>query len=445
MEFDNGLEGLLQKSEELTANLNDGTDLPRVRRNLGQILNAGKRLWSKTAAHGTDAQQVKAALFLGQKGLEIADVPDRLKNLATTRNLEPLNPVVHTDIEGFLRNEHENAILSGYFAATERKLVEGIFTKGLPLLGVHIVIDDVLRKEMKKVKSKLLVESLNDHGESPIALACLYSPCAEFKTFWHCITEEDAFSHPWPVLKAFELQSKQMEAKLDVMIDMYSNVSLQEWMSAIINAKLSNEAAARAVSWVKMNVNTCSTDSLLDFLSYDDKIAEKLMSSEKKTRKDIERVPTPSTIRSFSTDVDEDKVGVSKPEGKNDHEKGEMSSINSDTMVETLEDPSIFSVIDMLTNDLLEFADIGDASEISDIEKQSETPRLDENNNKEFVNDGKDMFSTEKAAQKLWDLLKILHDKVADDCKKESNAARLDHFLKILWEGLRSQNFVAEK
>jgi len=78
-----------------------------------QILNAGKRLWSKTAAHGTDAQQVKAALFLGQKGLEIADVPDRLKNLATTRNLEPLNPVVHTDIEGFLRNEHENAILSG--------------------------------------------------------------------------------------------------------------------------------------------------------------------------------------------------------------------------------------------------------------------------------------------------------------------------------------------
>ena len=37
MEFDNGLEGLLQKSEELTANLNDGTDLPRVRRNLGQV------------------------------------------------------------------------------------------------------------------------------------------------------------------------------------------------------------------------------------------------------------------------------------------------------------------------------------------------------------------------------------------------------------------------
>ena len=77
-----------------------------------------------------------------------------------------------------------------------------------------------------------------------------------------------------------------MEAKLDVMIDMYSNNSSQEWMSAIINAKLSNEAAARAVSWVKMNVNTCSTEStLLDLLSSDDNMAEKLISNEKKTGK----------------------------------------------------------------------------------------------------------------------------------------------------------------
>lgn len=78
-----------------------------------------------------------------------------------------------------------------------------------------------------------------------------------------------------------------------------------------------------------------------------------------------------------------------------------------------MEDPSIVSVIDMLTQELLEFADIGDASEVSEIEKQSDIPRLDENNNQESVNDGNGMFSTEKAAQKLWDLLKILHDKVA--------------------------------
>ena len=90
-----------------------------------------------------------------------------------------------------------------------------------------------------------------------------------------------------------------------------------------------------------------------------------------------------------------------------------MPSIISDTMVETLENPSIVSVVEMLTNDLIEFADIGNASEISETEKQSGTSKVDENNNKEIVDDGKDMFSTEKAAQKLWDLLKTLHDKVA--------------------------------
>ena len=60
MEFDNGLDALLQKSEELTVDLHGGADLPRVKRNLGQVLDAGKRLWAKTAAHGTDSHQVQS-------------------------------------------------------------------------------------------------------------------------------------------------------------------------------------------------------------------------------------------------------------------------------------------------------------------------------------------------------------------------------------------------
>ena len=56
---------------------------------------------------------MKAALLLGQTGLEVGEIPERLKKLDTTKNLESIEPVVHTDIEGFLRNEHENAILSG--------------------------------------------------------------------------------------------------------------------------------------------------------------------------------------------------------------------------------------------------------------------------------------------------------------------------------------------
>ena len=60
------IDALLQRSEELTATLYGGDELPRVKRNLTQVLDAGKRLWSKTAAHGTEAHQVKAALLLGK-------------------------------------------------------------------------------------------------------------------------------------------------------------------------------------------------------------------------------------------------------------------------------------------------------------------------------------------------------------------------------------------
>ena len=145
MEFDNGLEGLLQRSEELTADLHGGADLPRVRRNLGQVLDAGKRLWAKTAAHGTDSHQVKAALLLGQKGLEVGEIPERLKNLNTTKNLESIEPVVHTDIEGFLRNEHENAILSGM-------IIKRMSSRNL--IFFYLVIEEQKKRTFEEVTNR---------------------------------------------------------------------------------------------------------------------------------------------------------------------------------------------------------------------------------------------------------------------------------------------------
>ena len=68
------IDALLQRSEELTATLYGGDELPRVKRNLTQVLDAGKRLWSKTAAHGTEAHQVKAALLLGNYYLTDTDL-----------------------------------------------------------------------------------------------------------------------------------------------------------------------------------------------------------------------------------------------------------------------------------------------------------------------------------------------------------------------------------
>ena len=51
---------LQQQALQLTAEMESGTDLPRVERNLTQILEAGQRLLAKVAPISQDATDVKA-------------------------------------------------------------------------------------------------------------------------------------------------------------------------------------------------------------------------------------------------------------------------------------------------------------------------------------------------------------------------------------------------
>ena len=55
-----GFRDLLQQAEQLTADMDSGTDLPHVERNLAQILEAGQRLMTRTAPASHDASDVKA-------------------------------------------------------------------------------------------------------------------------------------------------------------------------------------------------------------------------------------------------------------------------------------------------------------------------------------------------------------------------------------------------
>ncbi|XP_071957772.1 nuclear pore complex protein Nup93-like [Antedon mediterranea] len=108
-----GFDDLLQQAEQLTAGVDSGSDLPRVERNIHQIVEAGQRLWSKTAQTGQpDTANVKASILLGTKGLDVPKVSQRLETLSATRTLEPLEPIADTDIQSFLRNERENALLA---------------------------------------------------------------------------------------------------------------------------------------------------------------------------------------------------------------------------------------------------------------------------------------------------------------------------------------------
>ena len=56
-----GFSDLLQQAELLTADIDGEGELPRVERNLRQIVDAGQQLWSRTTqAASKDACDIKA-------------------------------------------------------------------------------------------------------------------------------------------------------------------------------------------------------------------------------------------------------------------------------------------------------------------------------------------------------------------------------------------------
>ncbi|KAG7279777.1 hypothetical protein CRUP_008847 [Coryphaenoides rupestris] len=108
-----GFGELLQQAEQLAAETEAVSELPHVERNLQEIQQAGERLRSRTLTRTSqDAADVKASILLGSRGLDIFHISQRLESLSAATSFEPLEPVKDTDIQGFLKNERDNALLS---------------------------------------------------------------------------------------------------------------------------------------------------------------------------------------------------------------------------------------------------------------------------------------------------------------------------------------------
>ena len=102
---------LLQSAEQLNADTANAASLPRVHRNLGQIAEAGERLWMKTAAMATDdSADVKASILLGSRGFDVPSMAQKMETLKST-TIEPTEISPVTDIQGFLKGEREQALL----------------------------------------------------------------------------------------------------------------------------------------------------------------------------------------------------------------------------------------------------------------------------------------------------------------------------------------------
>lgn len=120
-----GFGELLQQAEQLTADIDGNTDLPRVQRNLKQILEEGHQLWSRTAQLSTkDTTDVRASILLGSQGYDLPKASKELESLSAVKTFEPIEPVHETDIDSFLRNERENALLSVIQESTKTTLRE---------------------------------------------------------------------------------------------------------------------------------------------------------------------------------------------------------------------------------------------------------------------------------------------------------------------------------
>ena len=55
-----GFSDLVQQAEQLTADMDSGGELPRVERNLHQIMEAAARMATRTPQLGQDSSDVKA-------------------------------------------------------------------------------------------------------------------------------------------------------------------------------------------------------------------------------------------------------------------------------------------------------------------------------------------------------------------------------------------------
>lgn len=57
-------------------------------------------------------QSSNSHILLGSNGIDLPKISQKLETLSSRKTFEPLDPIATTDVQNFLRNEKENAILA---------------------------------------------------------------------------------------------------------------------------------------------------------------------------------------------------------------------------------------------------------------------------------------------------------------------------------------------
>uniref|UniRef100_A0A1A9ZUH8 Nuclear pore protein n=1 Tax=Glossina pallidipes TaxID=7398 RepID=A0A1A9ZUH8_GLOPL len=101
---------LVQEAQRLNNETQYTEEVPRAKLTISQVLQATNELHARVTQ--IESQDVQAQQLLGSKGIDLSKISKKLESLSARSVLEPLNPISETDVENFLKNEKENAILS---------------------------------------------------------------------------------------------------------------------------------------------------------------------------------------------------------------------------------------------------------------------------------------------------------------------------------------------
>ncbi|ODN00680.1 Nuclear pore complex protein Nup93 [Orchesella cincta] len=105
----------IEQAEKLTAEIDATNELPRVQRNLRQVLEAGQQLLCRASqgVAGAPNAETKAAVFLGTKGVDITKLNDSLQPLYNIHTIEGgRDTISETNIESFLKLERTTALIN---------------------------------------------------------------------------------------------------------------------------------------------------------------------------------------------------------------------------------------------------------------------------------------------------------------------------------------------
>ncbi|XP_016973058.1 nuclear pore complex protein Nup93-1 [Drosophila rhopaloa] len=113
---------LLQQAQRLANDTKMEMEMG-VERTMSQVLQATQELHSRVTQTGTN--DLQAHILLGSKGVDLPKLTQKLETLSARQSFEPLDPVTDTDVQGYLKNERENAILS-VIDETNRSIFESV-------------------------------------------------------------------------------------------------------------------------------------------------------------------------------------------------------------------------------------------------------------------------------------------------------------------------------